>query len=542
MWLGVLALLLMVIAGCGAADESTPSATPTETAATVAPTAAPVVSRPSSTLSAGVQGGHIVALARADVSHLDVHQDVSPTLAARGPGVAYSRMLRLRTGEEINQPSLLLECDLCESWRLDDDLVYEFKLRDNVHWQDLPPVNGRKLSAQDVVFSYNRQRTSGWPNSPLLQGAESFEAPDERTVRVKMRFWDTDFLLALADGRSKVVAPEVVIASGSLEPGPVVGTGPWTWLGTAPGVGSEFEANPDYFEEGLPYAEQLTFKVIKDPEARLAAFVIGELDIYDADGSEWKLLESRGFPSKTVVSKEGGLGLMLAMNVGTPPFDDREVRKAVFSLLRPGDYLEGPLGDEDIVGAGMPVVEASWLLEREVVQGFFGGDYSVDVRGKAVEVVVADFGDEQVELGKRVQSALIEAGFASSLAVLNPVEYSERVWRKKDYQMFLGPPPPSSGLNGYLFSALHSGGQWNVLGHSDGGLDRLIESQQELGFDSDERGEVVREIQRRLLGEAYMTTLVGGSTLWVMQDAVSGFYPNTALAEYFFWAKTWVIA
>ena len=204
--------------------------------------------------------------------------------------------------------------------------------------------------------------------------------------------------------------------------------------------------------------------------------------------------------------------------------------------------MRGPLADEDIVGAGMPVVEGAWLLEREAVEGFFGGDYSVDVRGKAVEVVVADFGDEQVALGKRVQSALIEAGFVSSLEVLNPVEYSERVWRKKDYQMFLGPPPPSSGLNGYLFSALHSGGQWNVLGHSDGELDRLIESQQELGFDSDERGEVVREIQRRLLGEAYLATMGGGSTLWVMQDAISGFYPNTAVAEYIFWAKTWVIA
>ena len=540
MWLGSLALLLMVIVGCGPSDESTPSASPTETVATVAPTAAPVVSGPSSTLPAGEHGGHIVALARVDVAHLDVHQDVSPTLAARGPGVAYSRMLRLRTGEEIEQPSLLLECDLCESWRLEDDLVYEFRLRDNVYWQDLPPVNGRKLSAQDVVFSYNRQRTSGWPNSPLMQAVASVEAPDERTVRVKLRFWDTDFLLALADGRSKVVAPEMVIASGSLEPGPVVGTGPWTWLRTVEGDGSEFEANPDYFEEGLPFADGLTFKVIKDPEARFAAFLTGQLDIFDAGAEEWELLESRGFPSKTVVSREGGLGLMLAMNAGRPPFDDREVRKAVFSVLRPGDYMVGPLANEDIAGAGMPVVEKSWLLDGETVQGYFGGESSVDVRGKAVEVTVGDFGDEQVALGKRVQATLVESGFVSSLAVLNPVEYSERVWRKKDYQMFLGPPPPSSGINGYLFSALHSGGQWNVLGHDDGELDRLIESQQELGFDSGERGEVIREIQHRLLGEAYAVILGGGSTLWVMQDAVNEFYPNTAAAEYIFWAKTWL--
>ena len=295
-------------------------------------------------LPAGEYGGHIVALAKADVAHFDVHQDTSATLAARGPGVAYSRMLRLRTGEDVVQPSLLLECDLCEGWRLDGLLTYEFRLRDNVRWQDLPPVNGRALSAQDVVFSYERQRTAGWPNSALMMAVSSVSAPDESTVRVKLRYWDTDFLLALADGRSKVVAPEPVIASGSLEPGPVVGTGPWVWLGTVEGDGSEFEANPDYFEEGLPFADRLTFKVIKDPEARFAAFITGQLDVFDAGAEELALLQSRGFPSRTVVSKEGGLGLMLAMNAGRAPFDDVEVRRGGVPVAATGGL---PGGDVD---------------------------------------------------------------------------------------------------------------------------------------------------------------------------------------------------
>ena len=481
-----------------------------------------------------------MALARADVEHFDVHQDVSAALAARGPGVAYSRMLRLSTGAEVDQPSLLLECDLCESWELVSPLTYEFRLRDNVRWQDLPPVNGRKLSAQDVVFSYERQRTAGWPNSPLLLAMDTVEATDELTVKATLKFWDTDFLLALADGRSKVVAPEVVIASGTLEPGPVVGTGPWVWLRTLEGDGSEFEANADYFEEGLPFADLLTFKVIKDPETRVAAFITGQLDVYDVEAEEWELLQSRGFSSRTVVSREGGLGMALAMNAGRPPFDDREVRRAVFQSLEPWAYLEGTLTDEEMVGAGVPVVVESWLLDREAMQTFFDGEPSVNVQGKAVELVVADFGNEQVALGRVVESALREAGFVSTVTVLNPVDYKERVWRKRDYQMFLGPTPPASGPNGFLFPALHSDGRWNILQHEDSEMDRLIESQQLLGFDSAERGEVLREIQRRLLGEAYLVSLGGGGTLWVMQDAVSGFHPNTALAEYIFWAKTWL--
>ncbi len=541
-------VVVALVTGCSPSQETAPSATPTEPTATStptsevidAPTAAPSASPPAATLPAGIYGGHIVALARADVEHFDVHQDVSAALAARGPGVAYSRMLRLSTGAEVDQPSLLLECDLCESWEVVNPLTYEFRLRDNVRWQDLPPVNGRKLSAQDVVFSYERQRTAGWPNSPLLLAMDTVEATDELTVKLTLKFWDTDFLLALADGRSKVVAPEVVIASGTLEPGPVVGTGPWVWLRTLEGDGSEFEANADYFEEDLPFADLLTFKVIKDPETRVAAFITGQLDVYDVEAEEWELLQSRGFASRTVVSREGGLGMALAMNAGRPPFDDRDVRRAVFQSLEPWAYLEGTLTDDEMVGAGVPVVEESWLLDREAMQTFFDGEPSVNVQGKAVELVVADFGNEQVALGRVVESALREAGFVSTVTVLNPVDYKERVWRKRDYQMFLGPTPPASGPNGFLFPALHSDGRWNILQHEDSEMDRLIESQQLLGFDSAERGEVLREIQRRLLGEAYLVSLGGGGTLWVMQDAVSGFHPNTALAEYIFWAKTWL--
>ena len=85
-----------------------------------------------------------------------------------------------------------------------------FRLREGILWQDLPPVNGRALTAGDVAFSYERQKTEGWPNSPLLLAMDTAEAVDDSVLRVTLRFSDTDFLAALADGRSKVVAREAV--------------------------------------------------------------------------------------------------------------------------------------------------------------------------------------------------------------------------------------------------------------------------------------------------------------------------------------------
>ena len=64
---------------------------------------------------------------------------------------------------------------------------------------------------------------------------------------------------------------------------------------------------------------------------------------------------------------------------------------------------------------------------------------------------MGDFGDEQVELGRRVESALREAGFVSTLTVVNPMEYLDRAWRMREYEMFLGPTSPATGPNGFLF-------------------------------------------------------------------------------------------
>ena len=202
-------------------------------------------------------GGSLIIAGLADIPHRDVHQAVQETLTSLGPGLAYSRLLRLRTGPEQALPSLLLECDLCLSWKMTSDLGYEFQLRTDVQWQDIPPVNGRLLVAEDLVFSYERMRTPGWPNAPLLSAVARFEAPDPHTLRLTLASPDADLLLYLADGHAKVVAREVVSEFGDLKASPVIGTGPWIWEQTQEGVGTTLMRNPEYFEEGVPFLDRL---------------------------------------------------------------------------------------------------------------------------------------------------------------------------------------------------------------------------------------------------------------------------------------------
>ncbi|MBC7814615.1 MAG: hypothetical protein H7175_25895, partial [Burkholderiales bacterium] len=58
-----------------------------------------------------------------------------------------------------------------------------------------------------------------------------------------------------------------------------VGTGPFRFVERIPGDRIVYEANPDYWEEGLPLVDRVVFRIIPDATTRLAAIQTGEVHI-----------------------------------------------------------------------------------------------------------------------------------------------------------------------------------------------------------------------------------------------------------------------
>src|SRR5207248_1116431 len=87
--------------------------------------------------------------------NLDPHMQGIVTYFATA--YSFSRVLRLKVGPEVNIGDLIPVGDLATGWEQPDDVTYIFKLRPNVKWQNIPPANGRTLTAQDVVWSWQRQ-------------------------------------------------------------------------------------------------------------------------------------------------------------------------------------------------------------------------------------------------------------------------------------------------------------------------------------------------------------------------------------------------
>lgn len=534
----------------------TPTATPVPTA-TPTPTPTPVVSLPP----LGLEGGKLTTVALADFPHQDVHQTVSETLAALGPGIVYSRLLRLRTGPQdvFPQPSLLLECDLCESWEVVETrpLTYRFQLRQGVKWQNVPPVNGRELVAEDLVYSWGRQRTEDFDNRSLLQNMASVEAEGKYTLRVTLdrEIADADFLVALADGHTKVVAREAVELKGDLIGGPTIGSGPWIWdrERSDEGVGSVFVKNPGYFEAGLPLLDEFVILIIKTGlEVQRAMFVTDQLDVYRVAPEAWDRLVASGVPFNSFESSQAGAGLVLTMNVSAPPFDDPEVRKAVLRALDPWDYVDKIWAGQGFVSAGVPVQRPDWLLTREEMRPDYFAD-PADARDRLAklglalpigfQLTVGDFGNLYLEQSSRLEADLRSVGFNPNVVTVKSSQYSDQVLRGRDYQMALGVIPPVTTTNSFLIPLIHGApGRRNIVAHDDAILKEMI-GRQAVERDPGKRRELVREVQRYLLDQAYLFSPVTGSvgvgTRWASSPRIRGFYPNTAASEYFYWAKTW---
>lgn len=557
---------VVALSGCSDGDAVPPPTTeppsavaPTPTRAampapTTAPTAVPPPTvRPAPTRSVptpvadGTYGGTLRLATSNGIRHYDVHQDASPALAAWGPGLAYSRLLRLKSGPNVDLPSMAVECELCHSWEMIDDRTFIFYLRDEVRWHDSSPVNGRGIVSEDIVYSYTRQRTPDFPNAALLQGIDEIEATGTASLAVSLALPDADFMLALADGRSKIVAIEAVALNGDLTEGPTVGTGPWLLRSSGESLGHAFDRNPDYIERGLPFVDRLIVQVVPDRASLDAAFTVGSLDVHLLSPQLWTSLRgTRPDIDFRLISNAGG-GVEIGLNTVRPPFDDPRLRRAARLAMDPWRAIDEVWYGAASVGTGLPLLAPGWLLGESDTSVLFARpeearELLAEVSPDApvpVTIRVGGFGDSYLAHANLVADEMAAAGFAPTLEKIDRISYADEVWAGGDYQMFIGPPAHLATPNQYLLGVLHSRGRLNTTGHDDDELDDLIAAQaDEMGPATRQR--LVREIQLRVLEEAYRFMPAVHSLVLASWPQVRNLHPNFALFEYSHWSRVWI--
>jgi len=227
--------------------------------------------------------GGTLSLKTWDPPHFDLHGAGGISYKIHIPlTFTHSRLLKHKAGPQVQPGTFPLEGDLAESWTQPTETTYIFKLRRGVRWHAKPPVNGRELTAEDVVYTVERFLTlKGNANAYMLASVAKVEPLDRHTVKFTLKEPFAWFLDILANPMAVAIIPkECVEKFGDLKkPESVVGTGPWMLESYRPNVGMTFMRNPNYFIPGLPHVDRVEMFVDEDKASRIAAFLTGKYDL-----------------------------------------------------------------------------------------------------------------------------------------------------------------------------------------------------------------------------------------------------------------------
>ena len=227
--------------------------------------------------------------------------------------------------------------NLAESWENPDPLTVIFHLRKGVRWQNKPPVNGRELTADDVVWNYERFFTvPKYANHSLTQNVESVTAKDKYTVEFKLKQVYSPIMEYA--GWLWICPPEVTETYGDMEKWEhQIGTGPWMIDDYVPDSAITYIRNPDYHMKDpdgkqLPYLDGVKMLFIDDMATQLAAIRTRKLDLQTFETAiTWEnkpSLEATNPELKFSMAPEGALWSMWLKSTKEPT-SNVKVRQAM---------------------------------------------------------------------------------------------------------------------------------------------------------------------------------------------------------------------
>jgi len=245
-------------------------------------------------------------------------------------------------------PSKYMKGQLAESWEFPDPSTHVVHLRKGVHWQNIPPANGREFIADDVVFHYNRlYALGGGFTKPDPYRAEigfqdliSVTAIDRYTVVFKWKTTSQDSIMETLHGVMQgqcLENPEAVKQWGDVSDWHhAIGTGPFILQDFTSGSSATMVKNTDYWgyderypQNKLPYADKIKYLIIPDQATALAEMRAGKIDIMGGVSAVEAYEMRKTNPEILQIRIPGTQSLTIQPRNDKAPFNDLRVRKAM---------------------------------------------------------------------------------------------------------------------------------------------------------------------------------------------------------------------
>jgi peptide/nickel transport system substrate-binding protein len=494
--------------------------------------------------------GGTLSLRLWDPPHFDPHQTISyKTHIAYS--FTHSRLLKHKAGPAVPPGTFPIEGDLAESWSQPNETTYIFKLRKGVRWQNRPPVNGRELTAEDVVYSVERFRTlKGNANAYMLSSLDKVEAIDKHTVKFTLKEPYVWFLDMIANSHAvPIIAKECVEKFGDLKkPESMVGSGPWMFDSYRPNVGYTFVRNPGYFLSGLPYIERIEVSVDEDNASRMAAFIAGKYDmgweyqgvINRVDWVQIKDTLKQKRPRLQTAEYPTSVMSHIYMRTDKPPFSDIRVRRAMSLAINRQGIIDAVYEGVGALNPPVPAALKDWSVPMDQL-GEGGRWYKYDLaqakklmaeagyaNGFPATMEFTTYGSQiLIDMSQLVLKGLKDIGIDAKLNTKEYGAYIATTFYGKFDSMAFGPQTGFQEPDNFLYGQYYPGELKNQSHINDPIVADMLVRQRRTQ-DVAKRREVIHEIQRYLAKQQYYIQMASPLQIAVWEGALKNYATNVS--------------
>jgi peptide/nickel transport system substrate-binding protein len=221
---------------------------------------------------------------------------------------------------------------------------WAIKVREGISFHD-----GIALTGDIVKANLEAQKASPL-NTAVFQPVDSIELTDPMTVTVKLKQPWVAFPYYLAAQVGMIVPPASLNdpRSASLKP---VGTGPFVFKEYVPDSRFVVTKNPHYWRSGLPYLDEIEFRILPDSQTRAQTLEAGGIDAMGTSRDE-DITKYGAMKDAYTVHRAQGMAVpeyFFLLNTAVPPLDDVRVRRALAHAIDRKamiDTLRGGLTEE----------------------------------------------------------------------------------------------------------------------------------------------------------------------------------------------------
>ena len=213
-----------------------------------------------------------------------------------------------------------------------DYTQWTFTLRPGIKFHNGEPLDAAALKLNLDTYRGVNPTIKPRLNVFVFQDVKSVDITGPLAVTVTLkRPWVA--FPAYFVGRFGIVAPAQLADRETCATHPI-GTGPFKFVEWRVNEDLKVERNKDYWQKGLPYLDEITFKPVPEGSQRVNGLTSGEFDLMTTSNSlsivDLKEKAKEG-DINLIASDKGAETAYLMLNSGKPPFDDPIARQAVAS-------------------------------------------------------------------------------------------------------------------------------------------------------------------------------------------------------------------